>query len=92
MKEKTLQALYESKVVKQVLSYLRLLLNPRDEMAFDVIAKHQKLPKTFAGAWRAYRNKVRQEAAVALFFQIVACRILLQLLCSALRRIAPLPH
>ncbi len=54
------KALYEAKVVKQVLSYCRLLLNPRDEMAFDVVAKHQKLPKTFATPWRSYRGKVRE--------------------------------
>jgi DNA helicase-2/ATP-dependent DNA helicase PcrA len=50
------QALYEAKVVKQILSYLRLLLNPLDEMAFDVVAKHQKLPKSFGSLWRTYRG------------------------------------
>ena len=37
---------------------MRFLLNPKDEMAFDVIAKHQKLPKSFSGPWKAYRGKV----------------------------------
>ncbi len=62
------QALYEAKVVKQVLSYLRLLLNRRDEMAFDVCAKHQKMSKKkFEPAWRAYRAAVCSTDALERF-------------------------
>jgi hypothetical protein len=72
--------LYEAKVVKQVLSYLRFLLNPKDEMAFDVIAKHQKLPKSFSGPWKAYRGKVWKD-----FFDVL--KNLLFTVCNRIRRL-----
>jgi DNA helicase-2/ATP-dependent DNA helicase PcrA len=62
------QALYEAKTVKQLLSYLRLLLNPRDEMAFSACAKHQKLSKkAFEPAWRSHRGSRTSSDALAAF-------------------------
>ena len=58
------QALYDVKCIKYVLAYLRFLLNERDEMAFDVVAKQCGFKKDFEAAWKAYRGSATSWSAL----------------------------
>ena len=61
------QALYESKVLKFALAYLRFLLNDCDEMAFDFICKERKMSsKTFDAEWKQYRRQRGDSSSAAL--------------------------